>query len=460
MAATISVAVLVRDGRKGLRECLESVQSIADEYCIVDMSASPETMSVAREFSARTRVFIWCEDDAAARNECLRLCTKDWVFFLEGCEAVEADQAKRIRWLARGPSDSCYPFEVRTYTNSPEAPDFVRCNGNDKQCAGFEGWYGASEVRLFPNNADARYEGALDATITGSLQRLGVTERTSDLAVHRYPVRFELRGNGSGVHPVRDPEASAQALAEGQRLVVAKAYDQAVRTLRQALACDPSNVEASLALGMTYHRLGRIDDARRYLRQALDLDPSQTRGWQTLAAVFSDSKDWEAAAACVERAMALDASWTEGHQRMSVALEGLGRMEEAAEEARRAFEQRSSSSEALRLYVHQMLRIEKRAAAREVIQAAIDRSGGTPDLHNTLGELCFYDKAYEEAKRHFASAGELGSAAAYNNLGVVHFHLKAYDDAKAAFERCLELDPEHRGAQRNLEKVLAHLGKA
>jgi len=154
-----------------------------------------------------------------------------------------------------------------------------------------------------------------------------------------------------------------------------------------------------------------------------------------------------------------DASWQEGHRYLGVALEGAGRIEEAALEAEKALAANASSVEALKLYIHLMLRLEKRAEARRFLESILAKGVRDAEIRNALGELAFYDNLLEEAKAHFREAGRCGFAGAYNNLGVVLYREKRYAEARDAFEECLAADPGHRGARANLEKTLGYLAE-
>ncbi len=134
-------------------------------------------------------------------------------------------------------------------------------------------------------------------------------------------------------------------------------------------------------------------------------------------------------------------------------------MAEAADRAWLAFSAMPTTPDCLTLFIHQMLRLERRAEAREVILEVIQRGVEDANLYNALGELCFYDDLFEESKAHFRRAAELGLASAFNNLGVIHFKLSEFEQARQAFEQCLGADPNHVGAQRNLQKLLKLTGQ-
>lgn len=100
-----------------------------------------------------------------------------------------------------------------------------------------------------------------------------------------------------------------------------------------------------------------------------------------------------------------------------------------------------------------MLRLERRGEARETLAGLIRSGVSDANMHNALAELFYYDNDGESAKFHFRQAGNLGLASGFNNLGVVLIQERRYPEALAAFEECLRIDPNHHGAQANLQKV-------
>lgn len=461
MAGTISLAMIVKNGASHLRECLSNIRSLADEICLVDTGSTDETLAVAREYGAKTSVFIWCDDFAAARNESLRLCTMEWIFILDPDEWLDPERIPEIRALAKGPHDHCYWLPIRNYTNSTSVREFVLCEPGDAIARGFAGWYPARRVRLFPNGTGARFEGKVHELIGPPLGRLGFKTLCCDVPVHHYPLIGPDTRYGPSKQEV-PPQISREKIRAdvagyvdlGNRLAEAQDYLQAAEAYGEALKRDPSDPETLKNLGGVLHLLGRNDEAKRKLKLALELNPGLAEAWRNLGVVYADEKEWEAAKECFQHALECDPNWKEGRRYVSVALQGMGLLEEAVEEARKVFQAMPTSGECLRLFIHQMLRLERRAEARSVIQAIIDGGIHDPNLENALGELSYYDEDFDESKEHFGRAAAMGLASAYNNLGVVHFRLQEFAQAKDAFEHCLALDPSHRGAQRNLEKIL------
>jgi len=454
--------MIVKNESARLPECLASVANIVSELCIVDTGSSDNTLEIARGAGAKISVFLLCDDFSDARNESLRLCNEDWILVLDADEVIAAEDRTKLKRFAQGPQDCCYRFVTRNYTNDRDIVDFCPCAADDPYARNFAGWHPSHKVRMFPNNRGARFEGNVHELVDGSLERLGFRTIDADVPIHHY-------GQSRGASEIREKQAKYldlghQKIQENPTDVkgfieLGKQYGEvgdhanAAGAYREALKLEPKNTEALNQLGGMLFLLRRPEEAIKSLNLALRLDPNVSSAWRNLGVVHADAKRWPAAHECFEKAYALDANWTEGPRYLAVCLEGLDRIDEAAEFARRALQQLPNSTDALKLYVQLEQRLQRRSQAREVIAGIIKEGATNPELHNVLGELYFYDKLYDDSKAHFGMAAKSGLAAAFNNLGIVHFSLHEHDAAQVAFEQCLKIEPTHTGAQTNLEKV-------
>ncbi|MCC6697030.1 MAG: tetratricopeptide repeat protein [Candidatus Hydrogenedentes bacterium] len=467
MGASISLAMIVKDEADQLGECLASVRDAVSEICVVDTGSTDTTLEIAKAQKAKLSVYLWCDDFAAARNESLRLCTMDWIFVLDADERLAARDLPALQALARSPHDTCYRFTTRNYTNNSGVSEFHPCEPNDPNARGFEGWYPSTKVRFFPNRAGAKFEGKVHELVNQSLERQGIRVVDSPIPIHHYPLSREPEkirkkqemylhlGHEKVMADPKDPNAYAEL---GNQYVEVGDYANAAGAYREAIKLDPTNAGLLKDLGGVLYQLKRYEDAHKALRLAIERDPKLVDAWRNLGVLLVDTKEYEGAIECFQQALKLDPAWSEGHRYLSVAIEGAGRLPDAAEESGKALKLLPRSLECLRLYIHQMLRLERRAEARTVILDLISGGHESPELHNALGELFYYDNLHEESKEHFRRAGDGGLTQAYNNLGVVYFKQGQLPEARAAFEKCLEVDPSHRGARSNLEKVMNRLG--
>lgn len=466
MGISISLAMIVKDEAVHLPGCLDSVKDAMAEICIVDTGSTDDTLGVARDYGAKISVYLWSDDFAAARNESLRLCTSDWIFVLDADERIAATDLKALRDLARGSHEMAYRFVTRNYTNNTGVSEFRACEANDPNARGFAGWFPSSKVRLFPNKHGAKFEGKVHELVNQSLERQGVRIADSAVPVHHYPLTKDTEqirkkqelylklGHAKAATDPKDPKAFAEL---GNQYAEVGDYANAAGAYREAAKLDPTNAGYLKDLGGMLYQLGRHEEAHRALRLAIEQDPRLVDAWRNLGVLLVDAKQFDGAIECFEKALQLEPGWGDGHRYLSVAIEGAGRLPEAAAESRKALEAQPRSKECLQLYIHQMLRLERRPEARDFILSLIASGHESAELHNAIGELYFYDRLFEQSESHFSAAGSGGLSSAYNNLGVVQFKQGKFEEARAAFEKCLERDPGHKGAHANLQKVIERL---
>lgn len=456
--------MIVKNESARLKECLDSVKDLVSEICIVDTGSSDNTLEIAREAGAKISVFLFCDDFADARNESLRLCTQDWVLVLDADEVVAAEDLAKLRRLAQGPQDCCYRFVTRNYTNNRDITDFQLVDPGDPYAKGHAGWYPSEKVRLFPNGRGAKFEGAVHEMVDESLDRLGIRALATDVPIHHYGQlrdESEIREKQAkylslGHKKIQEQPKDVKGFIElGKQYGEVGDHANAAGAYREALKLEPKNVEALHQLGGMLFLMKRPDEAVKSLNLALRLDPNVAPAWRNLGVVHADAQRWDDALECFEKAYALDANWTDGPRYIAICLDGLGREEDASDSALKALKARPNSTDALKLFVQLEQKLQRREHARQALTEIIESGAANPELHNVLGELYYYDKMYDKSKAHFSAAAEAGLVAAYNNLGIVHFSLHEYDEAQAAFEQCLERDPAHAGAQKNLSKVRA-----
>ncbi len=462
MGNTISLAMIVKDEGQVLEECLESVRELVDEICIVDTGSHDRTLEIARAFGARTIGYLWCDDFGAARNESLRLCSKDWILVLDADERIAKEDIPAIKRLAKGPPAFAYEFTTRNYTNATDIADLESCAPDDPHARGFAGWHPSTKVRLFPAAPGVRFEGKVHELVEPSLARARIQVEPCKIPVHHYPhikglnhthEKQELYLRLGHDKVVQDPTDPKGYIELGNQYAETGNFEQAAGAYREALRLDPSNPLVLRDLGGALHMTKRPEEAKKALLLALRLDPELADAWRNLGVVYLDQKQWPAAIESFQNALNAKPDWTDGYRYLSIALEGKGDFERAAQASHKALQAHPENPECLRLYIHQMLRLERRQEARDMLQRLIDEKVCVANIHNALGELYFYDERLNDAKAHFERAGRLGSSAGYNNLGVVLMKEQQYDKAAAAFEQCLALEPGHHGALANLQKV-------
>src|SRR6266851_2115002 len=74
---SISLCLMVRNEEDKLAACLQSAADLVDETIVVDTGSTDGTRELAAKLGARVFEESWCDDFAAARNECIRQATQN-----------------------------------------------------------------------------------------------------------------------------------------------------------------------------------------------------------------------------------------------------------------------------------------------------------------------------------------------------------------------------------------------
>ena len=215
-------------------------------------------------------------------------------------------------------------------------------------------------------------------------------------------------------------------------------HEEAVEAASRSLSIDPDSPNAAdldLLLGRastasihsraeTLRLQQRHDEALALYREALEIDSRFAPAIAGMGIAFFELERYEEAVEWMQRALALAPELPEAaslHRLLGRALQGLGRMEEAAEQFARTLELDAHSSEAL------------------------DR----------LAFLRFNAGNYDEAIEYYRALLDIdpADATAHSNLGVALLNLERYEEAARSLERSLELDPEQAIARAALTEA-------
>ena len=96
MKKTLSVIVITHQEGHNLRDCLASVQHLADQMVVVDQQSTDETVAIAREFGALIDITPDWPGFGPQKNRALSLATSEWVLSIDADERVPAALAKEI----------------------------------------------------------------------------------------------------------------------------------------------------------------------------------------------------------------------------------------------------------------------------------------------------------------------------------------------------------------------------
>ncbi len=109
---TISVALITKNEETNVEICLESVKW-ADEIVVVDSGSSDRTVELARQYTSKIFPYPFC-NFADQKNEALKRCNGDWIFFIDADERVTPLLATEIQLTARSLPNAVYQVKRTT----------------------------------------------------------------------------------------------------------------------------------------------------------------------------------------------------------------------------------------------------------------------------------------------------------------------------------------------------------
>ncbi len=228
----LSAALIVKDEEAVLAQSIESLQSIVDEIVVLDTGSTDQTLQIAGQLGATVVSAPLNDDFSAARNECLRRTTGDWVLWLNASERLDADSARQLREFVDQSAESNKAYMILVET--PEA----NSGGLAEQKA---------QIRLIPRDDRLRFEGRVRETLHPAIQAAGLEIDVAPGRIVRHP-----RGHDQG--------RKALIAYRNLRLIGLEIDQQKATSAR-----------LELAAGESYSDLGDHENARQSFGRAIEL---------------------------------------------------------------------------------------------------------------------------------------------------------------------------------------------
>ncbi|MGB2925379.1 MAG: glycosyltransferase [Limnothrix sp.] len=362
----LSLCMIVKNEADTLKKCLESVRDVVGEIVVLDTGSTDNTVAIAEHFGATVGHFAWCQDFAAARNEALKLVTKEWVLVLDADESLN-------------------PAVVPDLEAAIADPDALVVNLLRQEIGAIQSPYSLVS-RLFRRHANVQFDRPYHALIDDSVSEIlqaephwKILEIPTVAIFHtgyqreaiaklekstRAKVAMEQYFQNHGNDPYVCSKLGAIYLAEGlvqkslktlkqglkysvntsPNLIyelhyhLANAFrkqgdtDKAIKHYEQALA---QPLIEKLKIG-AHHNLGALLQTKKQAQQAIahhqmtiQADPNFAAGYYHLGMAFNAIYDVPKAIAAYEKALQLNPTnaWT--HQNLGALLFRIGQIEES-----------------------------------------------------------------------------------------------------------------------------------
>ncbi len=150
---TLSVIVITRNEAHNLRDCLQSVQGLANEVVVIDSNSTDTTCDIARQFGAVVSQPADWPGFGPQKQRALDLATCDWVLSLDADERVTSELAQEIRQVLMNDAQAVTAAKVSEAASSTQAQAAYQMPRLSWYCGKFirhSGWQPDHVLRLFP----------------------------------------------------------------------------------------------------------------------------------------------------------------------------------------------------------------------------------------------------------------------------------------------------------------------
>ena len=108
----VTVAVITLNEEKNIEACIKSA-TWADEIVLLDSGSSDRTVELAKRYTSKIFLHPF-RDFADQKNEALKHCTGDWVFFIDADERIPSLLAAEIQEVTRSLHETAYQVKRQT----------------------------------------------------------------------------------------------------------------------------------------------------------------------------------------------------------------------------------------------------------------------------------------------------------------------------------------------------------
>lgn len=203
--------------------------------------------------------------------------------------------------------------------------------------------------------------------------------------------------------------SGATALTQGQKLIDAGRYQEAIAVLEQAVAQDSLNASAHLSLGVARSYAGDRDGAVAAFQHTLALDPAKSNAHYNLGAIYAAEKNLEAAETHFRAAVDADPRYGKAHLELAELLRRSSRCADAVPHFAQALQTMPGDIAARQHQALCLLQTGQYTAARDLLE---DGLAALPDHLGFMDALARVLAASpDDAVRNGARALELAERA-------------------------------------------------
>lgn len=269
---TLTIAMIVKNEVKNIREAIESFRPIADEIIVNDTGSTDGTQEVLETLGVKWFQGDWRSDFSYARNLAIDQATSSWVLWMDADDRIPADQIENFRKLKTAPLDRAFGFQViNTQGGMPVGGRFM-------------------QVRMFPNHPQLRFRYRIHEQVLHAIAGLGLhmfyTETTLWHTGYEEP---EMKANKArrnlqllAEEKERMVDEPALAMSVGDSHFILGDWEKGIEAYRKVWEipnCQERHqevyAEIPSCIGRGLQHLGKREDALGWFEKSMVLQPNK-----------------------------------------------------------------------------------------------------------------------------------------------------------------------------------------
>ncbi|MFK7731234.1 MAG: sulfotransferase [Pseudomonadales bacterium] len=239
------------------------------------------------------------------------------------------------------------------------------------------------------------------------------------------------------------PDNSRTLFNKALDLLKENAVEEAEGLCREAISCEPSDVNFIALLGTILMRGGKLEEAETWLRRAVGIAPGFPRAQEDLGTVLLNLKRAEEALPYLQKSIDLDGQNAEAHFKLGGALKALGRIDEAEQAFNKSTElspQKGQFAEAAELFLQGRYR-----EAEKIAQKLIRENPRDVNAASLLARVAIQAGCFDDAEALLKKIVQLAPryVEAWHDLSTALKEQSRYGESVAALETAIDIDPDN-----------------
>ena len=116
-----SICIITKNECTILEECLRRLQPLGQEIVVLDTGSCDGTCDMVTKYTDKLYHFEWCNDFSAARNECIKHASNDYILTVDSDEYLTAwDENANQKLMQGNPTAIGRIYRTDTYTQQGE----------------------------------------------------------------------------------------------------------------------------------------------------------------------------------------------------------------------------------------------------------------------------------------------------------------------------------------------------